>query len=243
MDAGSVEPNDVPNDIPYRKMLARSAQHSYEVQNTSIAMRIITSLVEKHKGYIVSSQIYSQQYMGSDTITSMIPSSSLDQFLTDSSSVALRVISGSSSTEDHTSEYVDRTSRSKNLQVTYDKLISLMEKAQTVQETLLVQHELTKITEQIEITKGRMKYIEQQVAFSRVTINLQQYRPNSVYSPPSWNPLETLYESFGRLIMILQKAIDIFIIVAVCIVVPLVSLVILAATVKCTLAVCKNRLL
>jgi len=53
-------------------------------------------------------------------------------------------------------------------------LLEIMQHAATVTEVLAVQTQLTKTREDIEVTKGRMQYLEQTAAMSLITVNLSQ---------------------------------------------------------------------
>jgi len=225
------------SDVP-QKMISRSADQTFEVQNVSSALKKLNVLVVQYKGYVTNSQ--DSKHNG--YLTVMVPSSSLDAFLASAASVATRVVKSSTNSVDHSSEYVDGNSRYKNLELTHNKLVQLMDKAVSVQDILLVQQELTRVTEQMELIKGRLKYIENQVAYSKVIFQLTEYYQ---YAPPSWSPVETFGQALKMLVLFVEKAIDIVIVLVVAVVVPLCVLLALVRCIFCTCAeegsqACKN---
>lgn len=76
--------------------------------------------------------------------------------------------------KDVTEEYVDLSSRLKAKQVTEERLLAFMEKATGTDDLVRFTQELGKVQEEIEQIKGRMRYIDQNVAFSTVEIRVYE---------------------------------------------------------------------
>ncbi|WP_197479872.1 DUF4349 domain-containing protein [Paenibacillus swuensis] len=76
---------------------------------------------------------------------------------------------------DVSEEYVDLESRLKAKQVVEARLLSFMEKAQKASDLVAFSKELGGVQEEIERFKGRMRYLDENVAFS--TIELRVYQP------------------------------------------------------------------
>ena len=88
--------------------------------------------------------------------------------------IAVEVTSETTSSRDVTEEYVDLKARLENLEATEIQLHSIMQKAETVEEILEVQRELSKVRGEIEQVKARMQYLERTSATSLININLTQ---------------------------------------------------------------------
>jgi len=88
--------------------------------------------------------------------------------------LAVDVTSKSSSSRDVTEEYVDLSAKLQNLEATEAQLLRIMEKAETVEDILNVQRELSKTRDEIERTKARMQYLERTSASSLITVRLEQ---------------------------------------------------------------------
>ena len=87
--------------------------------------------------------------------------------------MAVEVESELLTSKDVTDEYVDTTARLKNLEVTEAALIKLMEREGDVEDILNVQRELTRVQEELERLKGRIKFLEQTSAFSLINVWLR----------------------------------------------------------------------
>jgi hypothetical protein len=87
--------------------------------------------------------------------------------------MAVKVESEFSTSQDFTDEYYDIEARVRNLQATEQALIGFLDKAENVEEALLVQEQLTKVQEDIEKLQGSLGYIEQSAAYSLVNMHLR----------------------------------------------------------------------
>lgn len=78
---------------------------------------------------------------------------------------------------DVTEEVRDLRIRLQNAEGLRQRLLKLLEKADKVEDTLKVEQELTRVTESIELIKGKLQYVESQVAFSTLTVHVNSALP------------------------------------------------------------------
>ncbi|MBP1156287.1 MULTISPECIES: DUF4349 domain-containing protein [unclassified Paenibacillus] len=76
--------------------------------------------------------------------------------------------------QDVTEEYVDLSARLKAKQVMEGRLVAFMEKAEKTDELVAFSNELGKVQEEIERIQGRMRYLEQNVAYSTIELRVAQ---------------------------------------------------------------------
>lgn len=87
----------------------------------------------------------------------------------------LGVVRGdNTSTQDVSQEYVDLQSRLRNLRAEQNVLLALFNRAHTINDTLLVQRQVSDVEGQIEQVTGRIKYLDARTLFSTVTLHLQE---------------------------------------------------------------------
>jgi hypothetical protein len=77
-------------------------------------------------------------------------------------------------TEDVTQEYVDVKSRLRHDRAVEGRLLSLLAKSTIVNEALAVQARLDTVQEQIEVSQGRLNYLDQLTQLSTITITLRE---------------------------------------------------------------------
>lgn len=105
----------------------------------------------------------------------------------------------SESAQDVTDEYVDVAARLESLQAARERLLELMDQAETTEALLQAEQQLTQREVEIEALQGRLRFLEQSAALSRIDITLQPY----LLSQPvdtRWRPLETVRESLDALL-------------------------------------------
>ncbi|HZX00612.1 MAG TPA: DUF4349 domain-containing protein [Bacilli bacterium] len=84
--------------------------------------------------------------------------------------------------EDVTAEFVDLEIRVKNARAVRDRLEKLLEKAASVEESVLLEKELGRVAGEIERMEGRLKLLRDRAAFSTITVTFQA-RPRESIDP------------------------------------------------------------
>lgn len=173
-------------------MIIRNADMSLVVEDVLEARDEIASLAERLGGWVVNSNIYGEEEEMRGWISFRIPSDKFEQALAELRALAVRVTSESTSTQDITEEYVDLESRLRNAEAAEGQYLALLDKAETVEDTIKIYEALTRIRYDIEQIKGRMQYLERLVAMSQISVNLE---PSITLRPlvsPVWSARETL---------------------------------------------------
>jgi hypothetical protein len=115
------------------------------------------------------------------SITIRVPASRFDETLR--RVVALGdVLHRNISAEDVTEEFRDMEARLKNARAMRDRLEQLLAKAQKIDESIAIERELGRVTEEIERMEGRLKLLRDRATLSTVTVS---FRPRT---QPSDNP-------------------------------------------------------
>ncbi len=81
--------------------------------------------------------------------------------------------------EDVTDQLVDLEARLENLRAERDRLRTLYERANTTGDILEVQERLSEVQGEIERLEARLRSIRNQVAFSTITVHVQEPRPDA----------------------------------------------------------------
>ena len=153
-----------------QRIIVRTVDMVLMVRSIPEAIEGIGGLAVEMGGWVVSSNLSLKSY---GTVYVRVPAERLDEALGLIRGYARRVESENSTSEDFTDEYVDTQARVRNLQATETALIGFLEKAETVEDALKVQAELTKIQEEIERLQGRLGFLDQASAFSLVRAELR----------------------------------------------------------------------
>jgi Domain of unknown function (DUF4349) len=154
-------------------------------------------------GTVQSSQVYRNNDSVTAQLVLSVPSEEFERVLDELRSLGEKVTTDSVSGQDVTEEYVDLQSRERNLKATEESLLRLCDRAESVEEVLSIQRELTTVRGEIELVQDRIKYLDQRSAYSQITLNIQ---PVTGPSPPkaTWEPGEVVERAWDASLAVLQ---------------------------------------
>jgi len=147
------------------RMIAYSASLELSVKNIENTRKLIHAEIKSSDGFIVSET--------GNRVTARIPSKSMDIFL-NNAKILGRVESESKNGADITDQYRDNTTALNSLKTVRDRYTALLEKAEAVTDILSIEKELERVNLQIERLEGRIKYAEQSVSYSIITVRLRE---------------------------------------------------------------------
>lgn len=145
-----------------------------EVEDIAEVMDEVAEMAGELNGYVVSSYKHEYERGVSGHITIRVPVEEFEEAFVRLRQLAVAVPYETTTAEDVTEEYVDLEAQLSNLQATEAQYLVLLEKAETVEDMLKVQKELSNVRGQIEQIEGRMKYLEQTSDTSLIEVTLQE---------------------------------------------------------------------
>jgi hypothetical protein len=107
------------------------------------------------------------------------------------------------STDDVTEEYYDAEARLKALEAKETRLLALFDKANTITDIVNIEKELGAVRGDIEVIKGRLKYLTNATSFSTVNVALEQGLSGTLKAPQG-----TLGKAWQGLITSLNTLVD-----------------------------------
>ncbi|HEX7557137.1 MAG TPA: DUF4349 domain-containing protein [Leptolinea sp.] len=176
------------------------------IQNATIAIAVIDpaksmddiiKMTDELKGFVVNSNIYkTRNENGLDLpeahLTIRIPAERLteamDRIKALTPDINTDILSETRSGQNVTKEYTDLTSRLKNLEDAEAQLREIMASATKTEDVMSVFNQLTQVREQIEVTKGQMKYYEESAAMSAIDITVRSKTAVAPLSIGGWQP-------------------------------------------------------
>ncbi|MCD6599853.1 MAG: DUF4349 domain-containing protein [Dehalococcoidia bacterium] len=191
---------EIPVDLNVERKIVKSGRISLEVESVVTTMGEIASIADELGGYVVSSDKYETDEGPSANMNIRIPVEKFDQAFDRLRQLAIDVPHESTDSMDVTEEYVDLQARLHNLQATESQYLALLEKAESVEDTIQVWRELSNIREQIEQIEGRMKYLERTSDMSFIHISLSE--PGALAGP--WSPSNAIRSAIRGLVTFLR---------------------------------------
>ncbi|MGG6311318.1 DUF4349 domain-containing protein [Paenibacillus macerans] len=167
-------------DAGINKKLIYRANVVMEVKDYSKAQSEIRNLVTLTGGYIVEfSENQSQHELGG-TFVLKVPSAGFSSFLDRLEKLQPETMQRSMQGQDVSEEYVDLESRLKVKQAMEARYLKFVEEATQTKQLVEFVGELERIQTEIEQIKGRMRYIDSNVAYSTIEIRVYQPDPSKL---------------------------------------------------------------
>jgi hypothetical protein len=162
--------NAPPSVDKIEQKIIKSGDLRFETSNMEETNTAIQQLVKKYKAVVQSDSEDKNDYTLSRYLTLRIPNQYFDSFIKDLASGIEYFDRKNISIEDVTEEYIDVASRVKTKKALEERYIELLKKATKVSEMLEIERELATIREEIEAKEGRLKYIQNKVSMSTISI-------------------------------------------------------------------------
>ncbi|MFC2016249.1 DUF4349 domain-containing protein [Chloroflexota bacterium] len=165
---------DADEQLATERMIVRTGNIALVVEDVPVAIDQVTNMAGGFEGYVVSSNVWKEGERLVGSISVRVAAGRFDDAMKALRGLAVDVTSESSTSKDVTEEYVDLSAKLQNLEATEAQLLKIMEKAETVEDILDVQRELSNTRGEIERTKARMQYLERTSATSLIQVYLEQ---------------------------------------------------------------------
>ncbi|WP_313693952.1 DUF4349 domain-containing protein [Halorarum halobium] len=175
-DAGAgVQANIQNREIIY------TAEVTLRVDDYGTARERLTGAVQERGGYVGDA---SREVRGSGndtytvgTVTLRVPSGNYSGAMAAVNGTGT-VLRSTEDTNDVTNRIVDLEARLESLRAERDRLRELYERANDTEDVLAVQRELSDVQTEIERTEAQLQSLERQVAYSTITVRLEEPRPD-----------------------------------------------------------------
>lgn len=170
------------NVVVEKKKIIKDGSISIRTKDVSACKKGVEALVKSLGGYIESEYMQNDDERISFNMKARIPANNFDKMLSGLENGEDEVKSKNFQARDVTEEYVDIESRLASKLVYLKRYKELLAKASTVRDILSIEEQIRVIQEEIESREGRLKYLNDQVAFSTLDINFYKEKA-FIYKP------------------------------------------------------------
>lgn len=178
-DAGSAS-----QSVREGRKLIRTVRLEVETLEFDQLLAYVQNKTEELGGYIESLNVYNgsgySSYYGSGyrqernaSLTLRIPRENLDGFMTEVDARG-NIISRNEQEEDVTLAYVDLDSHKQVLLAEQERLLAMMEQAETMEDLIILESRLSDIRYQIESMESRLRTYDNQIEYSTVYLRLDE---------------------------------------------------------------------
>ncbi|HXV57686.1 MAG TPA: DUF4349 domain-containing protein [Gaiellaceae bacterium] len=154
-----------------------SLELSVEQGDLDATVNRARSLAAGLGGFVVSSSASrgEDRRLVSGTLVVRVPERSYARAVERLSALG-RVEAREESGEDVSQELVDLEARARHLEAVEARLLELLDDADTVQAALAVQAELNRVQLELEQVRGRLRYLDDQVAYATISLDVRERR-------------------------------------------------------------------
>lgn len=165
---------DTTAQADFHRQVIYTADLHMQVKDFASARGAIDQLITSSGGYLLSftEDESTEQLRGSFKIK--VPAKGFDTFIDAIDKLPDKKLSKSINGEDVTEEYADLSSRLNAKEIAEARLLSFMESAKTSKDLVTFSNELAQVQEDIERIKGRMRFIDENVEYSTINIDMYQ---------------------------------------------------------------------
>ncbi|MFN8535590.1 MAG: DUF4349 domain-containing protein [Dehalococcoidia bacterium] len=177
-----------------------------EVKTPIETMTIVSRLVQDNGGYVATSNTTNQNDKQIVTMSLRVPAEAYNDTMSQLRKLGDKVRDEKTTSQDVSEEYADLSAQLRNLEASEAQYLEFMKRAQTIDEVLKVQQQLTTVRGQIERIKGRLTFLDRRSDLA--TINLGLYAPAATPTRTGGyaNPLEAAVEAWDASLRFLSVA-------------------------------------
>jgi len=147
-----------------RDLIIYTANITLAIYEIDATQRAIVAVANELGGFIAN--------LDQQSLIIRIPAAKFDEFLTRVESQG-RVLGRQIQADDVTEQFRDLQIRIENLSAMRQRLEAMLARAANVQEAIQVEHELERVTVELEALRGRLRFLADRVSYSTVTIRFQ----------------------------------------------------------------------
>jgi len=167
------------------RMVIYTGSLEVRVKEVAKAHEEVARIARAANGYVSESSYNAQSGPSSATISIRVPAAELDRAVDQISKLG-KLLDKRMNAQEVSEEYVDLTSRRRNLEREEVRLLELMQRAGRISDLLEVEQTLARVRGEIENISGRLRYLENRVAMSTLTVTLHGPEPVPGSGAPAW---------------------------------------------------------
>lgn len=182
-EAGSGQVEETQDALAGRKLI-KNVNLSVETEQFDVMLPNLERQVSALGGYIEDmssynrNDHYSSDYVGTKylryaSMTVRIPKENLDVFLNEVGEQS-NIVSRSENVTDVTLQYVDLESHKKALTTEQERLLELMEQAETVEDIITIEGRLSEVRYQLESMESQLRTYDNKIDYSTVYLNIDE---------------------------------------------------------------------
>ncbi len=160
--------------------IIREGGVTFETADLKQTRVFLDSLIMRYEAYLANDDQYKFEDRIEQRLVIRVPADNFDNLVHDLEGSVERFDSRTISARDVTEEFLDVSLRIQIKKETEQRYRDILTKAKTVKDILEVERYIGRTRTEIESLEGRLKYLENRISFSTLTVTFYQLKPEAV---------------------------------------------------------------
>jgi len=190
--------------------IIRNGSLTLRVDDAAKRLEELRTIVSNAKGFVDSANISDNAGVKTAYVTVRVPNEQFDAVRLATKALASTVFVETENSQDVTAQYVDLDARLTAAKAEEQSYLDILKKSGSIEDTLAVTQQLSRVRAEIEQLQGQMRYMNDQTSYATLTITLTEEAKVEVPTTV-WKPGETFNIAVRGLVQSLQDLADAFI--------------------------------
>lgn len=187
----------------FDRRVVKTARLGIRAEDVRSSSSKAQSIASDLGGSVQSSRIDRGEGSVSANLVLLVPSNEFEKALDELRGLGKKVTTDAVSGQEVTEEFVDLKSRERNLLAGEESLLKLYDRAESVEDSLAIQRELTNIRGEIEQVQGRIQYLEQRTDSSRIDLTIEPVA-GAPATRSAWEPASVAAQAWSASLSVIQ---------------------------------------
>ena len=165
------------------KKIIKNGDMEIQVGDMKKAQNQISKILKNNKAYIQSERFNNNDTAENLYLSIRVPHENFDALINSFSNGVGSVLSKNISSDDVTEEYTDVSIKLENKKIYLEKYRNMLKSASTTKEMLEIQENIRELEDEIDVSEGRLRFIDDRVNYS--TLNLTLFKEKVISSATS----------------------------------------------------------
>ncbi|MGI6423202.1 MAG: DUF4349 domain-containing protein [Candidatus Dojkabacteria bacterium] len=184
--------------------IQKNGSISLLVEKIDASLEMLKGVNAKYSAQVMDIDDYGKGNDRVVNVTVRVPVADFEDYYEDVKEMGVEVEYARISTLDVTEEYIDITSRLKNLRSVESQLVGILGNAKSVTDILAVQKELSNVRGEIERYEAQKRYLDSKTDYSYITVAFSIDKVGLNISDEAWRPLGELKVALNALVSVLK---------------------------------------
>jgi len=166
------------NEIVSKKVI-KNGDIEIQVGEIKKVQNHVSEISKKNKAYIQSERFNNNDISENLNLTIRVPHQNFDALINSFSNGVGSVLSKNVSSDDVTEEYTDVSIKLENKKIYLEKYRDMLRNAKTTKDMLEIQENIRELEDEIDVSEGRLKFIDDRVNYSTLELLLYKEKVRS----------------------------------------------------------------